>query len=395
MQRRQFLKLAGGGIVLAAAAGTLGGCSMFEVPASAVAAWQGPDKDVELRHWILSYALLAPNPHNRQPWIADLRTEGQIALRLDTDRLLPATDPFGRQILMGAGAFLELLVMAAAERGYRAEVRLFPDGEPGEKLDAKDFARVQLTKEEGIARDPLFAHVLARRTERRAYDVSRPISAEESGRLSAVASSQPVTFGIAGTLAAPAADAERIVRIRSIAREAWRIELSTEPTMMESMRLLRLGGAEIDRYRDGITITSPLLVILAKTGLFDRNQFPASDSQATQGQIRDFDAITASTPSYLWIVTRGNRREQQIAAGRAYVRVNLAGTAMGLVMHPNEQSLQEFKEVAGPYRDIHTLLEAPAPDYTVQMLARLGRLPAGSDPAPPAPRRGLSAHLAA
>ena len=136
-------------------------------------------------------------------------------------------------------------------------------------------------------------------------------------------------------------------------------------------------------------------MILAKTGLLDLNQFPATDSQATQGQIKGFDAITASTPSYLWIVTRGNRREQQIAAGRAYVRVNLAGTAMGLAMHPNEQSLQEFREVAGPYRDIHTLLEAPAPDYTVQMLARVGRLPAGSNPASPAPRRGLSAHVAA
>ena len=165
--------------------------------------------------------------------------------------------------------------------------------------------------------------------------------------------------------------------------------------MMESMRLLRLGSAEIETYRDGITITNPLLVILAKTGLLERNKFPAPDSRATQGQIMDFDAITASTPSYLWILTNGNRREQQIAAGRAYVRVNLAATAMGLAMHPNEQSLQEFVEVGGPYREIHTLLEAPAPDSTVQMLARVGHLPAGSDVAPPAPRRGLSAHIAA
>ena len=395
MQRRQFLKLTGGGIVVATATGTLGSCSMFDVPASAVAAWQGPDKDVDLRRWILSYALLAPNPHNRQPWIADLRTEGQIALRLDTERLLPATDPFGRQILMGAGAFLELLMMAAAERGYRAGVRLFPDGIPDKKLDAKDFAIVQFTKEDGIARDPLFADVLRRRTDRRAYDVTRPISAEEFARLSNAASPQPVTFGLAGTVGATTADTERVVRIRSIAREAWRIELSTEVTMMESMRLLRLGSAEIETYRDGITITNPLLVMLAKTGLLERNKFPAPDSKATQGQIMDFDAITASTPSYLWIVTNGNRREQQIAAGRAYVRVNLAATAMGLAMHPNEQSLQEFVEVGGPYREIHTLLEAPAPDYTVQMLARVGHLPAGSDLAPPAPRRGLSAHIAA
>jgi hypothetical protein len=72
-------------------------------------------------------------------------------------------------------------------------------------------------------------------------------------------------------------------------------------------------------------------------GLFDRNKFPAPDSRITQGQIKDFDAITAATPAYLWLVTEGNRRMQQVDAGRAYVRVNLAGTAAGL---PEAQSAQ-------------------------------------------------------
>ncbi len=49
----------------------------------------------------------------------------------DPQRLLPEPAPFGRLILMGAGTFLELLAMAAAKRGHRAEVSLFPDGEPG------------------------------------------------------------------------------------------------------------------------------------------------------------------------------------------------------------------------------------------------------------------------
>ena len=40
-----------------------------------------------------------------------------------------------------------------------------------------------------------------------------------------------------------------------------------------------------------------LLVLLARTGLFDRSRFPAADSQTIQAQIKDFDAITASTPS--------------------------------------------------------------------------------------------------
>lgn len=389
MQRRQFMRLAGGGAVMAAAAGPLAACSAFDVPPTAVAAWLPPPADTELRRWLLAHALLAPNPHNQQPWLADLQTPGEIVLRLDPQRLLPATDPYGRQILMGAGAFLELLVMAAAERGQHAEVDLFPEGEPAQRLDTRPFARVRLLADAGVPRDPLFAQVFLRRTDRRAYDPARAPTAVDVQRLQTAAAPRAVRFGLAGQAGAAPADTARVAAIRQIAREAWRLELTNEPTMMESMRLLRVGAAEIDQYRDGITITRPLLVALTRTGLLDRSKFPAADSQATQGQITDFDAATASTPAYLWLVTEGNRRPQQIDAGRAYVRVNLAGTAGGLVMHPNEQSLQEYPEVTAPYQAIHRLLDAPAPRFTVQMLARVGHLPAGTAAAGPAPRRGL------
>lgn len=394
MERRNFMRIVGGRIVMAAGAGPLAGCGRFtDVPSSAVAAWQGPATDLDLRRWVLSYALLAPNPHNRQPWLADLRTPDEITLRLDTQRLLPATDPYGRQILMGAGAFLELLVMAAAERGHRAELTLFPEGEPAERLDGKPVARVRLVADAASPRDALFAQVRQRRTDRRAYDPARAPAAADVERLRAAVGPLPVRFGLAGGADTQAADAARLASIREIARDAWRIELSTAATMMESMQLLRVGSSEIDQHRDGITITSPFMVVLAKTGLLDRSKFPGADSQAVTAQIKDFDAITASTPAYLWLVTEGNRRTQQVGAGRAYVRINLAATAAGLALHPNEQSLQEFAEVAKPYQAIHALLDAPAPRFTVQMLARVGRLPASAATAQAAPRRGLAAHL--
>ena len=377
MQRRNFIRLVGGGIVTAAGTSALTACSLAEVP---------PSAELEIRRWALSYALLAPNPHNLQPWLADLHEDGEIVLRLDPARLLPATDPYSRQIVMGAGAFLELLAMAAAERGHRADCTLFPEGEPGARLDGRPWARVRLVADAGTARDPLFAQVLARRTDRRAYDGTRPVAVADAERLRAAIGALPVRFGLTS-------DEARVAPIRAIAREAWRIELTTEAPMMESMRLLRIGSREIDRHRDGISIVSPFLVAMDRVGLFDRSQFPAPDSQATQGQLKDFDAITASTPAYLWLVTEGNRRAQQVDAGRAYARVNLAGSAAGLAMHPNQQALQEYPEVAQPYRAIRALLDAPDPRYTVQMLARVGHLPAGMAAATPAPRRGLGAQL--
>ena len=76
----------------------------------------------------LSFAILAPNPHNRQPWLVDLATENQVTLYVDTGKLLPHTDPLNRQITIGLGCFLEVMAMAAAEQGYRVDIQLFPQG---------------------------------------------------------------------------------------------------------------------------------------------------------------------------------------------------------------------------------------------------------------------------
>jgi hypothetical protein len=394
MQRRQFMRVAGGGMVMAAVAGAgLSGCAGADMPAGAVAAWQPPASGLELRQWVLSHALLAPNPHNRQPWLADLAVPGEITLRLDTQRLLPATDPFSRQIMMGAGAFLELLVMAAAARGHRADVQLFPEGEPGPQLQAfaaLPFARVRLVPDAAARPDPLFAQLFKRRTDRRAYDPLAAPTPDEVASLRAAALAQPVGFGLAGLEPGSLRPA-----IQTIARDAWRLELTTEATMMESMHLLRVGAAEVDQHRDGISIMSPLLITVDKLGLMDRQRMPAADSRMIVSQIDDFNALTASTPAYLWITTDGPGRAPQIAAGRAYARVNLAGTALGLAMQPNEQALQEYPEVAAPYRAIHQLLAAGTPGRTVQMLARVGHLPAGTAALGPAPRRGLARQLAA
>jgi len=381
----------GGGVVLAAGASAFTGCVSVRVPRPAVAAWAGPTPDDDVRRWALSFAILAPNPHNLQPWLADLRVPGEITLRLDVQRLLPATDPNGRQILMGAGAFLELLAMAAAERGHRADITLFPEGEPGATLDARPLARVRLVADADVPRDPLFAQALRRRTDRRAYDVARPIAPADVASLRASVAGLPLAFDLAGRADALSADQTRVEEIRTIVKDAWRVEMTTEAPMMESMRLLRFGSAEIDRHRDGIIITRRLLVTLAKLGFVDRRKFPAPNSRSTVAQLKEFNAITDATPAYLWLVTEGNARAQQILAGRAYVRVNLAGAARGLGMHPNEQALQEYPEAARPYEAIHRLLGTPAPRHTVQMLARVGYLPAGAVWAPPAPRRGLDA----
>ena len=194
----------------------------------------------------------------------------------------------------------------------------------------------------------------------------------------------PLRFGFVGT-----EQPDLLKQHRAIADEAWRIELTTPRTVMESYRVLRVGAAEIEKYRDGLYVLDPMVVALERVGLFDRSKAPAPDAYATTSQIKEFARKLDSTPGFLWMVTEGNERVTQVEAGRAYARVQLAATAHGLAVQPLQQALQEYPEQARPYADIRRLLEAPQPAMTVQMWARVGFAP----PVGPAPRRGLAAQL--
>ncbi|MES2939724.1 MAG: twin-arginine translocation pathway signal protein [Pseudomonadota bacterium] len=385
--RRQFLRLAGGGAVFAATA-PLAACSSA-LPPEAMAAWAGPGAgETDPRRWALAHAILAPHSHNLQSWLVDLAQPGEITLFCDRERLLPETDPYSRQMMMSQGTFLELLAIAAAERGHRAEVTLFPQGAFGpDKIDGRPTARIRLVPDATVRRDPLFAQVFRRRTNRSAYDAMR---APDPAALQAIAAAMgPYPEVRAGFT--DARDAAALQRHRALAREAWRIELTTPRTILESYRWLRVGPAEIAKHRDGISLNAPMVRALTALGLFDRSKAPAPDDSATTGQIKDFNAKIDGTPAFFWMATEGNARTTQVNAGRAYVRAQLAATAHGLAMHPLQQALQEYPEQARTYADIHALLRAPRPTHTVQMWTRLGYAP----DVEPAPRRGLAAHLLA
>ena len=91
MQRRSFLRVAGGGAIVAATA-PLAACSS-DLPDAAIAAWRGPGDEPDLRRWVLAHAILAPHSHNLQSWLVDLSVPGQITLFIDLTRLLRETDP--------------------------------------------------------------------------------------------------------------------------------------------------------------------------------------------------------------------------------------------------------------------------------------------------------------
>lgn len=371
LTRRKTLALIGGGVVLAATATTM---TLTKAPETALAPWAAAGQYDDPRMRALSWAILAPNPHNRQPWMADLATPDEITLYVDTNRLLPHTDPFSRQVTIGLGCFLETLRMAAAEEGRGTQITLFPEGEDPQALDQRPVARIRFA---GSADpDPLFAHVLARRSNKEPYDITRAVPDQALTQLNS---------SVRHTRIASSNAPDHVADMRQLSRDALLVEIETPHTYKESVDLFRIGRREVDANPDGIDFTGPLFEALHRTGLMTREAALDTSSTMYREGVKAVLANTDTAMAHIWIATQGNSRSDQIRAGYDWMRLNLATTALGLSIQPLSQALQEYPEMAAYYAEIHERLAQPG--ETVQMFARLGYGPE----VPPSPRWGVGA----
>ena len=377
MNRRNFLALLGGGVVVAA--GSTLGVVASRFPDEAVEPWKSAGvqyKEPRLR--ALSFAILAPNPHNRQPWLVDLSKDNQITLTVDTNKLLPHTDPFSRQITIGLGCFLEVLRMALAEEGYRADMNIFPEGSDVAELDQRPVAVIDLVKDANIKPDPLFAHIPNRRSLKDPFDVNKPVSDDIIKRVQAAA--------IYGTIGA-SNDSSSVDKMRQITNDALVVEIVTPRTYKESVDLFRIGKKEVNDNPDGIDFTGPFFETAYFVGGFNREGALDTASTMFKEGLKASAEQANTGMAHLWLVSEKNDREHQIKTGGDWVRVNLATTREGVGLHPMSQSLQEYPEMKEIYDEVQTLL---APDGgAVQMLGRLGY----AAPIGPSPRWPIEAKV--
>ena len=375
---RRAVLTAGGAAVVILAAGAAS-FALTRAPKKALIPWSeagGTFGDRRLD--ALAYAILAPNPHNMQPWRIRLEGETDFVVSADLSRMLPETDPPNRQITIGFGAFLELFRLAAAEKGARAEIDAFPEGEPDLVLDARPVARVRLVDDPGALRDPLFAQILRRRTNRSPF-AARAIDPADLERIKAAS--------VSGVYADATLDPERKAALKTLAREAWRIEWTTPRTRAESIKVMRIGRREIEEKPWGLALSDAALEAVADLGFLSREKMDAPGEVAFNQGLDSYFAAIDSAAGFLWATTPTSTRRDQIETGRAWARMQLAATAAGLSFHPLSQALQEFPEMAEPYRKVHALLASGG--GIVQMLVRLGY----ADAPPPAPREALEAKL--
>ncbi|MBE8191032.1 MAG: twin-arginine translocation pathway signal protein [Alphaproteobacteria bacterium] len=366
MQRRHILKLIGGGVVISAAA--MGGFLGTRTPHHALAPWMQTDVYDDVRLNALSYAILAPNPHNRQPWMAELVGTDAIRIYRDTDKNLPHTDPFDRQLTIGMGCFLECLDLALGNYGYNSSTRLFPT-----ERDSY-VAEVTLYKEAAQKKNDkrLFQSILARRSNKQPF-MAKPLSDAHTLAMRA--------YGDVYT------DAKSVQTLKDISYEAWLIEYQTPHTLQESIDLMRIGKSSINAQPDGIDLGGPLMETLNLAGVITHEELMDPQSSAYAQGIDIYKAMLLSTPAYILVKSDDNGRADQIKAGRRWLRLNLAATDLGLSVQPISQALQEYPEMRPHYQKIHKAFAYTG--ETIQMFGRLGYGPAAA----PAPRWALEHKL--
>ena len=169
--RRNFLKGLGAAAIVVA-----GGTVWRAADSGVFSAGQGPAYEPwtnwreadDARLNLIRAAILASNPHNAQPWLFRV-ADRQIDLFADTSRRIGTIDPFLREMVIGAGAAMTNLLLAARAAGYQPDLKIMPS-----PADATHVARVELSPGAPDV-SPRYEAIPRRHTDRGAFDATQSI----------------------------------------------------------------------------------------------------------------------------------------------------------------------------------------------------------------------------
>lgn len=346
---------------------------------------------------IIQAAIAAPSPDNNQPWLFRVENDS-LLVYLDRSRSLPS-DVKSMFDMTSIGAAVENAVIAAAELGYAAEVLW--RGEPPTG-SSNDELKMELKFREGGTRDPLFASIIGRCTNRKMY-ASQPLEQRLLNQLTAACEVFPEVQIDWLT----SKDHKR--RFGKLIASTDALRFQHRPFHEELFRQLRFTKQEAESTADGLDLRTlelppglasvlPLLrswkvmrTIIAMR-MLPLLTMPSAVSVKKSGAI-----AILSVPQEL--VHEPHDPAQIFATGgRAIQRLWLAGSAAGLSMHPlgsisifllDENPKPEFRPTIDRVRAaIHELV--PNIDRrTIQLALRVGRSPPPSIRSIRRPREAL------
>ena len=149
---------------------------------------------------------------------------------------------------------------------------------------------------------------------------------------------------------------------------------------------MRIGAKEVAANPDGIELEGPYIAAGKLIGMVNRETLADQSSAGFQQGLDMYEALAMSARGFAWLTNDNLTRTDQINAGRAYARMNLTATSLGVSIHPWSQSLQEYPEMADLYDEVHDLIGG---GQRLQMLVRVGY----AKPIMATPRWPMETHL--
>jgi nitroreductase len=311
----------------------------------------------QLEH-LLGYAILAPSPHNTQPWHFRINAT-DVDVYADLERRLMVTDPHGRALMMSCGAVLYNLRIATEYFEKEWRLSFFPDL-PEPELVARFHLGLSA---ETSSEDIVLFHAIPQRTTHRGTFRPDPIPDELLSAWVAAAERERTWLMFADVDETRAALADLVA-------EADRRQWSDRPFRQELARWVRKRPEEAE---DGLPVHD--------LGIQDWMSFAGPSIIRTfdrgKGQAARDHEIAEHAPVLAVLGTEEDNARAWLAAGQALQSLLLRARSeevwASFLCQPLE--LPVLRE------QVASLCQRKFP----QVILRMGY----ADPASPAPRRSL------
>ncbi|WP_223068685.1 nitroreductase family protein [Paenibacillus caui] len=285
---------------------------------------------------IIYYGSLAPSSHNAQMWKVGIRTDSEIAILVDRDRLLPEVDPGMREAFLSIGAFIENIVQAADALGYDTKVTLMP-GNTGNEVAGIVFSRSSGGSASRQSSAQIIDAINIRHTMKEPF-LKQPL---KPGDLNAFESIDPhqITYY--------PADSSLGRYITNGTTDSMAKQVQDDGKQQEMANWTRISTREAKSSRDGIT--PEMMGISGVRKLFFKAFLTHSSLISDSYRKQTVDSIrqqAESAAGFVVIGSEGDSRQDLIQTGRIYERLLLAGAGRRVAIHTMSSMLEE-----SPWKD--------------------------------------------
>lgn len=317
----------------------------------------------------IAWGIQAPNPHNTQAWKFHLVSDTEALLYIDERRLLPVTDPPARQIHIGAGCCIETLAAGMSSEGYRTDVELLPDGAHGfDEIGRRPVARIKL-RGDARARPDELAEVIGQRQSNRKLYHGPMLTDVEADDIRSRAGEGPVEVRTVN-------DIDTMRPLLDIFYEALQIEVTTRRLYDETRIWFRFSEEQRRTHRDGLSFPQAGIDGFQRRIVewMTRGGGPSrwNSRLMLNPTLKALRQGIETARGIVLLQTPTNEQLDWLQTGRAFARVHLGLTRLGLTCHHYNQVLQEFPEMAALQGRFNRLVGVEDPQK-VQIMVRVGR----------------------